>query len=155
MPANEKILEESVQTAIEHFWETIPPVWNRIRNNVRGLASEQFGMSVEQFHILRMIRKGLSTVSELAEARQISRPGVSQAVEGLVVQGLVSRQQDAADRRQVNLALTPAGDALLNQIFRQNRAWMAEKMAGLSVEELAAVSRGLEILKATFDPEAN
>ncbi len=154
MQSVEIISEESIQTAIERFWETVPPVWNHVRDNVRALASEQFGVSVEQFHVLRHIRKGVSTVSELAEARHISRPGVSQAVDGLVAQGWVSRQQDAADRRQVNLALTPAGDVLLNQIFRQNRAWMAEKMAGLSAEELEAIRRGLEILKATFGAAA-
>ena len=150
--SNEVFFEEVIQSTIERFWETIPPVWNRIRGNVRGIASEQYEMSVEQFHILRHIRKGLSSVSELAEVRQISRPAISQAVDGLVERGLISRHQDEVDRRYVNLALTASGDALLNVIFRQNRAWMAEKMAGLSADQLDAVCRGLEILKAAFDP---
>ena len=150
--SNDVVFEEVIQATIERFWETVPPVWNRIRGNVRGIASEQYEMSVEQFHILRHIRKGLSSVSELAEVRQISRPAISQAVDGLVERGLISRHQDEVDRRYVNLALTASGDALLNVIFRQNRAWMAEKMAGLSADQLDAVCRGLEILKAAFDP---
>lgn len=115
--------------------------------NLRATLAENFDISVEQFHILRHIRKGLGSVSELAEARQISRPAVSQAVDILVEKGLVTRKQDLDDRRYVNLVLTQAGNELLNALFKKNRAWMA----GLSVDELLAVTSALNILKVVFD----
>ena len=71
--------------------------------------------------------KGFTSVSELAAIRQISRPAISQAVDVLVEKGLISRQQEAEDRRFVHLLLTPNGEALLNKIFQENRAWMMEK----------------------------
>jgi hypothetical protein len=40
---------------------------------------------------------------------------------------------------------------MLNIIFQKNRAWMEEKMALLNPEELANISRALNLLKATFD----
>ena len=58
--------EQLIPAAIEAFWGTIPPVWNRIKGNVRSIAVENYDISVEQFHILRHIRKGLTSVSELA-----------------------------------------------------------------------------------------
>ena len=85
----EKSSAELLQQTIEKFWETVPPVWNLVRGNLRGIVSEQFDISVDQFHILRHIRKGFSSVSDLASARQISRPAVSQAVELLVEKGLL------------------------------------------------------------------
>lgn len=139
-----------MRETIERFWETIPGVWNQLRCNVSAIAAEEFGISVEQFHILRLIRKGAQSVSELAEARSISRPAVSQAVDLLVEKGLISRRQDVSDRRFVQLRLTPEGDDLINRIFQRNRAWMAEKMAALSPEELETVIQGLETLKSTF-----
>ncbi len=143
--------EELRQEAIDRFWETIPPVWNLVRSNLRCIASENFEISVEQFHILRHIRKGITSVSELAAVKQISRPAISQAVDILVEKGLIARQQDAQDRRYVHLRLTPEGDDLLNKIFQENRAWMTEKMSTFDSEALNSVIAGLEILKAIFD----
>ena len=143
-----------LQQTIDRFWEIIPPVWNGIKGNLRGMAAEQYDISVEQFHILRHIRKGLSSVSELAEVKQISRPAVSQAVDVLVDKGLIARRQDPADRRYVHLALTPAGDDLLNALFCQNRAWMEARMAALNAEDLQTIYRGMELLKTAFiDPD--
>jgi DNA-binding MarR family transcriptional regulator len=138
------------QRAVERFWETVPPLWFVVRNNVRTTAAEKFEISLEQFHILRHIRKGICSVSDLADARQISRPAVSQAVEALFEKGLVSRQQDVDDRRFVKLMLTPEGDDLLNKIFQQNRVWMEEKMSSLDDGELKRIIEALETLKDMF-----
>jgi len=142
--------EELLGQAFDQFWESVPAVWNIIRGNLRAIASEQFDISVEQFHVLRLIRKGLTSVSKIAEARLISRPAASQTVDGLVEKGLITRRQAAGDRRFVHLALTPTGEDLLGQIFRQNRAWMMEKMASLSEDDLAAIQTGLLRLKSIF-----
>ena len=140
--------------AIDQFWDSVPRVWRLIRGHLRAIAAEQFSISVEQFHVLRHIRKGLTSVKDIADAQQISRPAISQAAEALVEKSLITRQEAAGDRRYVYLALTPAGDALLNQIFQQNRAWMREKMAALSAEELECITEGLRLLKVAFDVQA-
>jgi DNA-binding MarR family transcriptional regulator len=144
--------EEQLWLAIDQFWETVPRVWNLIRTHVRTIAMEQFDISVEQFHVLRHIRKGLTSVSDIADARQISRSAVSQAAELLVVKGLITRREKPDDRRFVQLALTPEGERLLNQIFQQNRAWMMEKMASISPDDLETITKGLSELKSAFDP---
>ncbi len=142
--------DELRQQAIDRFWETIPPVWNQVRNNLRSIASEKLEISVEQFHILRHIRKGVTTVSDLAAVRQISRPAISQGVDALVEKGLISRRQEPGDRRFVYLQLTPEGDEQLNQIFKENRAWMMSKMEGLDPEEISHLIDALETLKNSF-----
>jgi len=143
--------EPSLTQTIDQFWDSVPRVWHIIRGNVRTIAAEQFGISVEQFHVLRHIRKGLTSVRDIAEARQISRPAISQAAELLVAKGLITRREEAGDRRFVHLALTPAGEALLEGIFAQNRTWMQAKMASLSAAELESITAGLALLMSTFD----
>ncbi len=143
--------ETLIQETIDRFWETVPPTWNRVRSHVRSIASEQFEISIEQFHILRHIRKGFQSVSELASVRQISRPAVSQAVDALVEKGLISRRQDTQDRRYVHLRLTASGEELLNKIFSENRAWMAARLATLPPEEMQTILRALDVLRATFE----
>jgi Transcriptional regulators len=155
METLEKTSEELLQTAIDRFWETVPPVWNKVRGNVRCIATENFEITLDQFHILRHIRKGRGSVSELAEIQQISRPAISQAVDILVEKGLISRRTNADDRRYIRLELTPSGNDLLNTIFKQNRSWMMEKMAALSPDEIDSIVQGLEILKKTFIGQDN
>ena len=142
---------ELLQQTIDRFWESFPPTWNRIRTNVRGIAVEKFGITVEQFHILRHIRKGHGSVSELAEAKGISRPAISQAVELLVGKGLVTRRQNTEDRRFVQLELTDEGSELLSAIFRENRIWMEEKLSALNSEQMKQIISTLEVLKTAFD----
>jgi DNA-binding MarR family transcriptional regulator len=150
MATLEKTSEELLALAIDRFWETVPPVWNTVRGNVRCFAAESKEITLDQFHILRHIRRGRGSVSELAEIQQISRPAISQAVDILVERGLVSRQTDADDRRFIRLELTPTGNDLLSSIFKQNRAWMMEKMGGLNPDEIDCIVHGLEVLKKTF-----
>ena len=140
--------------SIDRFWEVVPPLWGRIKGNARSFAVETGLISLEQFHILRHIRRGACSVSELAEIQQISRPAISQALDILVDKGLVSRHQSTADRRYVELTLTPAGSELLNTIFQKNRQWMLEKMADLTDDENAALVYALGLLKTAFLEES-
>jgi len=139
-----------IQQAIERIWETLPSTWHTVRGQVRRTAVEEFGVTLEQFHVLRHVRGGSATVSEVAEAKQISRSAVSQAVDVLVEKGLLTRVQSRTDRRYVALALTPSGDALLNAVFARNRAWMQAQMAGLAADDAEALLHGLAVLQGLF-----
>jgi len=140
-----------LEQTLDRFWETVPPLWGYIRAHIRAVATENFDISVEQFHILRFIRHGHCSVSELAEARNISRPAVSQGVDALVNKGLVTRTQSKADRRYVELELTPEGNALLDSVFQNTREWMKSSLERFSPEELELAIRGMEVLKKMID----
>jgi DNA-binding MarR family transcriptional regulator len=132
---------------IDSFWETVPPLWSMIRSHLRASATADYGITVEQFHILRYVRRGTQSMSELAAARNISRPAISQAVEALVQKGLLTRTYSTKDRRCVELALTRAGRALLDALFGQTRAWMSERMTSMTATELATIAKAMEALK--------
>ncbi len=135
------------QQVVEAFWEAFPPLWGQIRAHIRRQAVERYGITVEQFHILRHIRKGYRSVRELAEVKGISRAAVSQAVDALVNRGLVTRRPDPADRRRVQLELTPEGHALLEALFQEASLWLQERLAPLRRRELQSLLLALEILR--------
>jgi DNA-binding MarR family transcriptional regulator len=137
--------------AIDRFWETVPPLWNSIRSHIRATATANFDITVEQFHVLRYVRRGTDSVSELATAKNISRPAISQAVEVLVKKGLLRRVPSKEDRRCVDLFLTEAGNDLLDTVFKDTRGWMKERMRNLSPDELEAIARAMEIMKKMLD----
>jgi nucleoside triphosphatase len=140
---------QHLRQAVETYWETLPPFWQRIRAHIRQVAAEEFDLSFEQFQILRYIRQGRCTVSELAEAKNISRPATSQAVAILVDRGLVTRRTDELDRRHIRLALTASGDILLDVIMNNTRQWMMEILSPLSDGELISLTQAMNTLRLT------
>ena len=147
MASTERLLEQ----AIDRFWETVPPVWNMVRSHIRATATVDFDITVEQFHVLRYVRKGPGSMSELATAKNISRPAISQAVDVLVKKGLLTRVQSTQDRRYVELALTEAGNNLLDSVFKETRKWMKSRMCDLTAEELETIAKAMEVMKKMLE----
>jgi len=143
--------KESQEQAIDRFWETIPPLWGTIRQHIRADATGRFDISVEQFHVLRFVRRGTNSISDLAAAKNISRPAISQAVDTLVNKGLLTRTQSTEDRRFVELTLTESGNALLDTVFKETRRWMKELMNDLSNEELDNIASAMASLKKMLE----
>jgi DNA-binding MarR family transcriptional regulator len=140
------------EQAVESFWETIPPLWGTIRAHIRATATQRFNITVEQFQVLRYVRRGPGSMSELAAAKNISRPAISQAAEILVKKGLVKRVGRAQDRRYVELELTRAGNDLLDTVFDETRAWMRQGMKALSRDELQSIIGAMAVLKKVLAP---
>lgn len=148
IPASSKT---SAELALDRFWETVPSLWGQVRAHIRSVARERFRLGVEQFQVLRLIRQGRDSVSEIAAARNISRPAVSQAVDVLCSRGLLTRTQDPTDRRHTRLALTSEGSAVLDSVFGETRAWMRSRMAGFSPSELDHIAAAMDVLKKMLD----
>jgi DNA-binding MarR family transcriptional regulator len=143
MISTEKLRDQT----IDRFWETVPALWGTIRSHIRSMATANFDITVEQFHVLRYVRKGTGSLSELASAKNISRPAMSQAVDILVKKGLLTRVQSTQDRRYVELALTDAGNNLLDTVFQETRKWMKERMCDLSADDLETMIKAMEVMK--------
>ena len=137
--------------AIDRFWETVPPLWNLVRSHIRATATGNFDITVEQFHVLRYVRRGTDSMSELATAKNISRPAISQAVDVLVKKGLLTRVHSAQDRRVVELTLTDEGNALLDTVFKETRAWMKVRMSSMTAEELETIAKAMEVMKKMME----
>jgi len=146
-PAAGPTRDETLRLTVDNFWETFPPFWHRIRAYIRQAATEQFDISVEQFHILRNIRRGECTVSDLASAKNISRAAISQGVNILVNRGLISRTTDPQDRRHIHLTLTDSGNALLDDVSIRTRRWMMGALSPLNDDEIESLNLAMEALK--------
>lgn len=132
--------------AADQFWEAIPPIWHLLRAQTDKTARERFDITGGQFHVLRRIKRGKTSVSDLADARHISRPTVSRKVENLVEKGLVSRRESREDRRFVVLDLTQAGETALRVIYSSSRAWLEEQLDRLDDQELETIIKAFEAL---------
>jgi DNA-binding MarR family transcriptional regulator len=108
---------------------------------------------VEQFQVLRRIRKGSASVSALADASNTSRGAVSKAVDALVNKGLVCRNQDPNDRRNIPLALTVEGERILNAIYNEAESWLSVRFERLTGSERVVLLDGLDLLRKAFSED--
>jgi DNA-binding MarR family transcriptional regulator len=114
-------------------------------------ARQGLELSVPQFRALRFVgrRPGIS-LSDLAAHLGTTRPAASRLVDRLLEVGLLDRAVDPSDRRQVALALTERGQLALQGAHAAAQARMAERLGGLTPDELGRCAQALATLRALF-----
>jgi DNA-binding MarR family transcriptional regulator len=125
---------------------------NRLRPALLRLNRElrreihSLGVTGGQVSLLIKVQKepGIG-VRELAQWERMSTPGMSKYVARLELADLVQRRE-LDDRRRVGLELTQAGSRVLSSVKRRRTAWLAERLRGLSRDELDAVDAAIEPL---------
>jgi DNA-binding MarR family transcriptional regulator len=91
-------------------------------------------------------QEGEQSLGDLAERVVLSLPAASRAVEGLHKRGLVGRREDAADRRQKRIAITPEGSAVLARLNEVRLAGAENFVKSMSREEQDALASALKPL---------
>lgn len=88
-------------------------------------VTHELGMTHLQYLLLLHIKgyqgREWATIGELAERLQSHHHGVVSLVTRCEKLGLVYRQQGVADRRVIEVHLTPAGEQLVEQLARMHR----------------------------------
>jgi DNA-binding MarR family transcriptional regulator len=126
--------------------DRLRPVLLRVGRELRREARE-VGVSPEQVSLLVGIKytPGIG-IRELAARERVSPPALSNHIDRLERDGLVSRTPDTSDRRRVGLTLTDEGQRVLRRVRSRRTAWLATRLRGLSPEELDTVEAAIEPL---------
>ena len=105
------------------------------------------GLTMPQLRVLYFLgRAGPASVGDVAAGVGVSQPSATETLDRLVRAGLVERAGDAADRRVIRNALTPAGREMIDRPWETRRAALASALRNATPEDRAAVARGLELL---------
>jgi DNA-binding MarR family transcriptional regulator len=125
-------------------------VGRELRREARGV-----GVSPEQVSLLVAIKyaPGIG-LRELADRERVSPPAMTKHVDRLERDGLVARTPSAEDRRRVGVSLTDEGQRVLRRVRSRRTAWLAQRLRGLSPEDLAAVEAAVEPLRLLLPEEA-
>ncbi|MTD53328.1 MarR family transcriptional regulator [Amycolatopsis sp. RM579] len=86
-------------------------------------------------------------LTTLAVAEGVSQPSMSQLVQRLERQGLVTRISDPEDGRASLVALTESGRALLQERRRIHRERLAGLIATLPAEDAAALRLAISVIQ--------
>ncbi len=105
-------------------------------------------LTVTQVSALTSLRlAGALTPRELADVERVQPPTMTKIVAKLEDRGLVQRTPHPTDGRQVILAATEGGQAVLDQFERARDEWLAHRLAALDEDERETLHRAAEILQ--------
>jgi MarR family transcriptional regulator, organic hydroperoxide resistance regulator len=118
-----------------------------VHRATRQLVSAQvepLGLSTPQFWALVAIaERTCSSQSELAARMHVDDATACRVVRSLTDAAWITAVRDGADRRRIQLAISPEGDALVQQVLPVARGLRAAVDAALSPEERAVTRTAL------------
>ncbi|WP_394940301.1 MarR family winged helix-turn-helix transcriptional regulator [Psychromicrobium sp. YIM B11713] len=115
----------------------------------RRLRAEATSESVTpgQFTVLAILSDGRQTLRQLADREHVQAPSMTRMINALESGGLVTRQSDPSDGRQILVELTDAGREVLRDTRQRRTEWLERRLAGLSAEERKVLREAAAILQ--------
>lgn len=105
------------------------------------------GLTLTQLSALASLElAGSMTPRELADSERVQPPSITRVLAVLEERGLVQRTPHPTDGRQVVLAPTERGRALIAESRRAREAWLARQLAGLTTTERGTLRDAAAIL---------
>ncbi|HEY0871215.1 MAG TPA: MarR family transcriptional regulator [Acidothermaceae bacterium] len=115
----------------------------------RRLRAERLdeGLTPTQLAVLGSLdRHGPMTLGELAAHEKVQPPSMTRTTAILEERGLLTRVTEEVDRRQVRIAISDAGLALLREDRKRRDAWLAARFDQLTGDERALLHQVAPLL---------
>jgi DNA-binding MarR family transcriptional regulator len=107
----------------------------------------ELNITIPQLRSLFFIANhGTTNFTKLAAALGVTPSNVTGIVDRLLEQGLVSRQENQEDRRQLILRVTDKGESIVTGLRDRRARHISEILSHLTQEELNTIYKGLGIL---------
>src|SRR5690349_20199039 len=104
-------------------------------------------LTITQLSVLTSLElNGALTPRELADVERVQPPTLTKIVAKLEERGLVQRTPHPTDGRQVILAATESGRAVIVEHRRARDEWLAKQLAALTPDERETLAKAAEIL---------
>lgn len=113
----------------------------------------RIGLTASRAHALWLLgATGPTTHGELALALGVVPRSVTDLVDALQTQGLVTRERKPGDRRVSVVTLTTSGQEMVERLRRQQRHFADSLFADLSVAEIVTFTESMDRILATLRP---
>lgn len=122
----------------------ISRLWRRLADQALADCGMSQAMALP---LLILTRDGHARQCEIAEELGLEGPSLVRIVDLLVAERLVTRKEDASDRRAKILALTEKGRARGQEIERVVDGLRKQFLAGIGKEDLAVTVRTLDAVE--------
>ena len=112
------------------------------------VEDEALGISAPRLSVLSvLVFAGPKRIGDLARLEQVEPPTMTRLVDGLVRDGLATREADPDDARAVRVRATPTGARTLKRGRAKRVQTLETSLSTLSPTELASLGEGVEVLE--------
>ncbi len=135
-PATTDSQTSSLDDALVAALETVMPRYHSVLRRALFDAEGDDRLTFPQLRCLQVMvnTDGPSLASRLARTLLVTPPTMTRTIDGLVERGLVTRQPDPVNRRQIGLVITPEGRELLEHYEKVIAARLRDLLAPLDAE---------------------
>jgi DNA-binding MarR family transcriptional regulator len=103
------------------------------------------GLTIPQIVTLHVLKcSGPKSVGDIAGCVKLSNAATSHLIERLVRMGMVHREEDAEDRRQKKVTVSPTGDALLGRLMAARRESLCSALRLLRPATRKALGKAMQ-----------
>jgi DNA-binding MarR family transcriptional regulator len=137
------------EEAARELLEVVPIVMREIRSEMRSRRSPD--LTVPQFRTLAFVNRNVgSSLLEVAKHLGLTPPSTSRLVDGLIVRGMITREDYPADRRRIRLTVTPLGQKTLETSRRGTLTYLADKLSSISADDREVIFKAMKALQPIF-----
>jgi DNA-binding MarR family transcriptional regulator len=129
----------------------LQPLIMRARH-LKAHRTRHHAASTAHLHVIMMLEaEGPLTMSDLAEAIDVSLPSATGLVSRMEERGLVERLRDSADRRVVHVRLTDAGRSLTEEHELLQRQHVTRLLEAMTIDEQRTCLDAVRVLRAAIE----
>jgi DNA-binding MarR family transcriptional regulator len=135
---------KNLEPAVTDLIQAISLLVRRVR--AEGGSGDE--LSLPQAFVMKRLREeGPKTTADLARDEGMKPQSMGAIIAGLEEMRLVEKRPHPTDGRQMTIALTAKGAALLKRVGEAKRAWLAQAIAQLSEDEQAELFAAGKIIR--------
>lgn len=119
----------------------------RLARRIRSNAADDDVSESQRSVLFTLDVHGRQSLGSLSEHERVTPPSMNRTVNALVASGLVTRVTAEDDARRIDIDLSEAGRAFVDETRRRRDAWFTQKLAALTAEQRSALEQALPVLK--------
>ncbi|HLT06297.1 MAG TPA: MarR family transcriptional regulator [Cyclobacteriaceae bacterium] len=149
MKISESIQQSKFENPQTKAWINLMFTYHHMMDRIRQVF-KQYDITQQQYNVLRILKgkkSGPATCGEVKQVMLDKNPDLSRLSDRLVAKGLIHREVNVNNRREVELTITPKGLALVAAIEGPLKDALKIEEA-LSNEEAEQLSALLDKMKA-------
>jgi DNA-binding MarR family transcriptional regulator len=150
-PDTPATLDDALVVALE----TVLPHYHRVMRRAITVVEGEERLLFPQLRCLQALARteGPAFAAQLARALMVTPPTMTRTLDVLVERGLVERQPDPTNRRQIALQITPEGQALVDRYEAMITAHLHMLIAPLPADRQERLLLALQDLGALLNDD--
>ena len=123
----------------------------RLARRIRANAASDEITESQRSVLFTLANNGPQSLRSLSEHENVTPPSMNRTVNAVVKAELVTRVTSDEDGRMVELDLSAAGRAFVNETRRRRDAWFTQQLAALTPEQRELLEQAAPVLKELAD----